>query len=112
MVWLANERVRNFVTRGRQPNHLGVHSFEHNTLLLPDAATLDTSFVVNALLPNETLHAQCSSYLQRLAQHGTTVYFNRLLEIELAEAAVKLALIEKHGRPNWRSARLDGRLQV
>jgi predicted nucleic acid-binding protein len=86
-----------------------VLSFEDNTLLVPEAVVLDSSFVVRALLPNEPLHHRCRDYLARLADGGTTIFFNRLLELELAETAVKLALIERYGRERWRTARLDGR---
>ena len=60
---------------------------------LPLVVVLDTSFVVNALLPNEPRHLECRSFVPDLALSHSTILYNRLLEIELAEAAVKLALI-------------------
>lgn len=69
---------------------------------------LDTSFVVEALLPAQPHHVAARSYLSRLAEAGTIVVFNALLETELAEVAYQLALKERHPR-NWKRFRHDGR---
>ena len=50
---------------------------------------MDTSFVVHALLPRQRFHDQCRDFLTRLAEGDGTVFFNRLLELELAEVAFK-----------------------
>jgi predicted nucleic acid-binding protein len=48
----------------------------------------------------------------RMAAHGTTIYFNRLLELELAEVAFRLAVVERHGARGWPSKRTDGRIRL
>lgn len=86
-------------------------SFEDASLPLPQEVTLDTSFVVETLSSSEPLHQPCLAYMQRLVAAGVTVYFNRLLEIELAEVAFKLAVTERHGPNGWRARRTDGRVR-
>ena len=80
-------------------------------MAVPQEVTLDTSFVVEALSATESLHQPCLAYMQRLAASETTVYFNRLLELELTEVAFKLAVIERHGRKGWPAKRGDGRVR-
>lgn len=80
-------------------------------MAVPAEVTLDTSFVVEALSASELFHEPCLAYVQRLAAAGSTVYFNRLLEIELVEVAFKLAVIERHGRKGWPAKRRDGRVR-
>jgi predicted nucleic acid-binding protein len=73
--------------RGRLASPRGVYSYEDVTLSEPPEVYLDTSFV---------------------AAGGSTVFFSRLLETELAETAFKIALKERFGR-QWMRARYDGR---
>jgi predicted nucleic acid-binding protein len=94
--------------RGRPPLERGVRSFEDAGLLLPPAVAVDTSFVVEALVGSQPLRDPCLEFLLRLAAEGTAIAYSRLLEIELAEAAVQLALKERHPR-DWRRYRHDGR---
>lgn len=94
--------------RGRRPLARGVHSLDAPTLDAPDPVFLDTSFVVDALIATQPQHGPCLAFLERLAEAGSTIYFNRLLEIELAETAFRLALIDRFGR-HWMRARSDGR---
>jgi predicted nucleic acid-binding protein len=86
-----------------------VHSFEDATIPCPASIVLDTSFVVEALIPTRRLHDAARQYLGRLYSAGTTIYFNRLLELELAEAAFRLALRERFGRKAVAQYRRDGR---
>lgn len=79
-------------------------------LLLPTTALLDTSFVAEALLSGQPHHAEASAFLSRLAEHGTVIRFNRLLELELAEVAFRAAITERHGS-RWRKLRHDGRIR-
>lgn len=95
--------------RGRPPLSRGVYSFEEPQLTLPAEVVLDTSFVVNALLPAEPFHVSCAALLERIADQGTVVYFSRLLQLELLEATYKVALIERYGRGGWKRRRVDGR---
>ncbi|MEX2375049.1 MAG: type II toxin-antitoxin system VapC family toxin [Dehalococcoidia bacterium] len=69
---------------------------------------LDTSFVVEALIPTQRHHEPSRRFLEDLAVGGTTVVFSRLLEVELAEASFRIGLKELHRR-DWATARLDGR---
>ncbi len=94
--------------RGRPPSSRGVYSFEEQ-LALPHELVLDTSFVVEALLPHEPLHDVCAEALARMVDEETVVFFNRLLELELIEATYELALVERFGSKGWRRRRLDGR---
>jgi predicted nucleic acid-binding protein len=65
--------------------------------------------VVDALLVAQPRHSVCNSYLASLALSGTEVYFNRLLELELAEVAYKVAVKERFGNSRARRMRTDGR---
>lgn len=96
------------MARGRQPATRGVFSFEA-ALVPPPAVVLDTSFVVHALLPNERLHGPASRFLTGMAEAGSMVVFNRLLELELAETGMQLALKERYGSKRWKDKRPDGR---
>ena len=46
--------------------------------------------------------------MERMSVAGTTLHFNRLLNMELAEALYQIALRERH-RTDWRRFRHDGR---
>lgn len=46
--------------------------------------------------------------MEQMAANRTTIYFNRLLEIELAETLYQIALKENHPK-DWRRYRHDGR---
>ncbi|HXA54700.1 MAG TPA: hypothetical protein VNV37_07480 [Solirubrobacteraceae bacterium] len=71
---------------------------------------LDTSVVVEALLPSEPGHVACVAFLRRLTASGCLVVFNRLLQVELHETLFNVALKERHGK-RWASARYDGRVR-
>jgi predicted nucleic acid-binding protein len=71
---------------------------------------LDTSVIVDGLLPSQPGHAACVAFLRDLAASETLVVFNRLLEVELYETLFNLALKERHGK-RWASARYDGRVR-
>lgn len=86
-------------------------SFEDVSLPVPNEVVLDTSFVINVLIAAEPLHFVSQAYMTRLAAEKTTVYYNRLLELEVAEVAFKLAFVEKHGRRDWKRKRGDGRVR-
>jgi predicted nucleic acid-binding protein len=98
--------------RGRPPLARGVYSLEAPTLAPPNPVFLDTSFVVDALITTQPNHRPCQAFLLALAEAGSTVYFNRLLEMELAETAFRLALIDRFGKKHWLRARSDGRARI
>ena len=77
-------------------------------MLLPDEVTLDTSFVLNALLTAEPHHAAAGSFIEQLADAEALLVFNRLLEIELREVAFRTPLIERYPG-DWKRRRHDGR---
>ncbi len=94
---------------GRPPLSRNIYSLESPTLLVPALALLDTSFVVEALIPSQPAHEACEAFLNRLAQQPSTICFNNLLEMELAEVVFRIALIDRFGRNGWKTARRDGR---
>jgi predicted nucleic acid-binding protein len=89
----------------------GVHAFDAPGWQPPQTVVLDTSVVVEALLPNQPEHHACLAALERLADNHSTVLYNRLLEIELWEATFNLALRERHPRKNLRRIRYDNRIR-
>jgi len=96
--------------RGRPPLPRSVLSFESPDWVAPEALLLDTSVVVEALLPSQPGHLPCVAFFERLAGSDCTVVFNELLETELCEVLFNIALKERHGK-NWRKARYDGRVR-
>jgi predicted nucleic acid-binding protein len=72
---------------------------------------LDTSVVVEALLPNQPDHDACATVMRRLAEARSRVLFSRLLEIELWEVAFNIALRERHPRKDLRQVRYDNRIR-
>jgi len=95
-------------TGGRRPATRGVFAIEDQALVLPDPIALDTSFVVEALLSTQPLHAVCDDFLTSIGDSGVTVVTSDLLAVELAETAFAIALKERWGR-RWRGHRTDGR---
>lgn len=82
---------------GRPALPRAVFDFESPTLELPEAVVLDTSFVANFLNPAEAKHDACVDFIERLTRARTTLIYNRLMEIELAEVAFRIAIRERHG---------------
>src|SRR5437588_9558201 len=78
-------------------------------LLPPRELVLDTSFVVDALIPSQARHVECRMFLGYMAAAESTVFFNRLLEAELWEAAYKIALKELHPKRRAGDVRQDRR---
>lgn len=97
--------------RGRRPLVRNVYSFEQPGLLVPAEVYLDTSFVVNLLVRTEAHHQGCQAFMLQLVDAESVVCFSRILELELAEAAFKIAVIEQHGKKAWPSKRNDGRVR-
>jgi predicted nucleic acid-binding protein len=96
---------------GRPRLTRNVFDFEDTSTSAPSDAVLDTSFIVNALIPSEPLHAASNAFMLALVQASTTIYYNRLVELELAETAFKIAVKEQHGPKAWPSKRTDGRVR-
>jgi hypothetical protein len=84
--------------RGRRPAIRGVYAIEDPALILPEVLALDTSFVVEALIETQPLHAVCAGFVERIVEAAPTVVTSELLEVELAEAAFAIALKERWGR--------------
>src|SRR5262245_31241389 len=93
---------------GRPPAERNVYSFE-GMLLPPEELVLDTSFVVEALIPSQERHELCRSFLENMATAGCRVIFNTFLEVELWETAYRIALKELHPRRRAADVRHDGR---
>lgn len=96
---------------GRPALVRNVYSFERLGSAVPSELVLDTSCVVKALVETEAQHFACQSFMLDMVNAETVVYFSRLLEIELAEVAFKLAVIEQHGKKAWPAKRADGRVR-
>jgi len=74
---------------GRPPSTRQVLSFEAAETPLPEEVLLDTSFVVEALLVSQPLHAGAVDVLVRLATEDVRIRFSSMLELELAETAFR-----------------------
>ena len=96
--------------RGRPPLPRGIKSFEESNWNPPEAILLDTTVVVDALLPAQKHHAACVAFFEAVATAECTLVFNRLLETELCEVLFNIAGREQHGG-KWKSARYDGRVR-
>src|SRR6266545_8027108 len=96
--------------RGRRPATRGVYAIEDPALILPEVLALDTSFVVEALIETQPLHAGCAGFVERIVEAAPTVVTSELLEVELAEAAFAIALKQRWGN-RWRGHRTDGRVR-
>lgn len=90
--------------RGRPPSTRAVLSFEEGDWTPPEALLLDTSIVVEALLPSQPAHGACVGFFERVAATDCTLVFNRLLEMELCEVLFNVALKERYGK-RWSRAR-------
>lgn len=97
--------------RGRPPAARGVWAFDDPAWTPPTAVFIDTSVAVDALLPGSANHAACVQLFRSLAQAGSTLAYNDLLETELAEALFRVAILERFGRSRWPAARYDGRVR-
>jgi predicted nucleic acid-binding protein len=95
-------------TGGRRRVPHNVFAIEDEQLALPDPIALDTSFVVEALLPTEPLHGVCDAFLKRIFDSGVSVVTSDLLRVELAEATFANAMKERWAG-KWRARRTDGR---
>jgi predicted nucleic acid-binding protein len=93
---------------GRRPVPHNVFAIEDGQLPLPETIALDTSFVVEALLPTEPLHSVCDAFLTRIVDSGVIVVTSDLLAAELAEATFANAMKERWAG-KWRAHRTDGR---
>lgn len=92
----------------RRPATRGVFAIEEPELLLRDPIALDTSFVVEALIATQPLHATCRAFLARIDNSDISITTSDLLPVELAEAVFAIALKERWGN-RWRRHRSDGR---
>lgn len=78
---------------------------------MPNQLTVDTSFVVDALVPAQHRHRAASDYLAAMISAQPLVVFNRLLEIELLDTAFRLAIKERHGSSGLEDRLADGRVR-
>src|ERR1700685_3533151 len=80
-------------TGGRRPATRGVFAIEEPELLLPDPIALDTSFVVEALIATQPLHAVCRALLHRIDESGVSITTSDLLPIELVVCQATFAVL-------------------
>jgi predicted nucleic acid-binding protein len=77
-------------------------------LVPPKQLVLETSFVVDALIPSQVRHSKCEGFLENIGRVRSKVFVNRFLELELWEATYRIALRERHPKkrpPGARSSR-------
>ena len=86
----------------------GVHTFE-GMLLPPPELVLETSFIVDALIPSQARHPECRTFLNSIAGAESRVFFNHLLAAELWEAAYRITLKERHPKRRAAEVRRDRR---
>ncbi len=91
--------------RGRPALERGVLPL---SILPPAIVVVDTSAAVAALLADQAQHAEYAEFLARCVERGTTFAYCDLLQLELAEACVAIALKRQH-KNRWANHRHDGR---
>lgn len=64
----------------------------------PSVVVLDTSAVVCALLGDQPQHQEYADFFERAIAAGTAFVYCDLLDFELAEVAMNVALKRRHGR--------------
>lgn len=75
----------------------------------PGYVVVDTSAFVAALISDEPTHNDYAGFLERCALAGTVLAYCELVELELAEAAIRIHLKRRHGR-KANAVRSDGRV--
>jgi hypothetical protein len=68
----------------------------------PSVVVLDTSAVVCALLGDQPQHEEYAGFLARAISAGTTFVYCDLLDFELADVSMTIALKRRHGRAWFR----------
>ena len=98
---------------GRPPLPRGIIDLGSDELDLPNAIVLDTSAIVEFLLPSQRAHAHWRLFFRLCAGHGTSLVFNRLVETELYDALFNIALRERWGKGAAHGPkRYDGRIRT
>ena len=95
-------------TGGRWPAPRGVFAIEDQLLVLPDPIALDTSFVVEALLTTQPLHAACDAFLTRDRRKRRHRRHQRTASRRARRDRLRHRLKERWGG-RWRAHRTDGR---
>lgn len=72
----------------------------------PPIVVLDTSAVVCALLVDQPQHEEYADFFERAVAAETTLVYSELLDLELADASMAIALRRQHGR-DWARHRRD-----
>ena len=75
----------------------------------PPYLVVDTSAFIAALIPDVGQHSEYADFLERCALAGTVLAYCEIVELELAEAAIRIDLKRRHGR-KANAARRDGRM--
>jgi len=105
--YLAGSHNAEYASSAAKLLHRGTNDDGRNqTLRKPRGC--GTSFVVEALIVSQPLHAAAVNFLVRLATEDVRIRFSSMLELELAETAFQIALKENHPR-DWKRFRHDGR---
>lgn len=98
---------------GRPRLPRGINDFNSTGWSAPDAVVLDTSVIVEFLLPSQRAHEQWRGFFRECADHGTLFVFNRLVETELYDALFNIALQARWGKHAAHGPkRYDGRVRA
>jgi len=98
---------------GRPRLPRGITSLDTDGWRAPDAVVLDTSAIVEFLLPSQRAHHHWRSFFEVCTEHGTLLVFNRLVETELFDALFNIALQERWGKHAAHGPkRYDGRVRA
>ena len=81
------------------PDELGVVALSAPP---PSVVVLDTSAVVCALLGDQPQHDEYTDFLARATAAGTALVYCDLLDFELADVSMTIALKRRHGRAWFR----------
>lgn len=76
----------------------------------PSVVVLDTSAVVCALLGDQPQHEEYADFLARATVAGTALVYCDLLDFELADVSMTIALKRRHGRAWFRHRDDEGSL--
>jgi predicted nucleic acid-binding protein len=98
---------------GRPRLPRGVIDLSSGAWVPPDAIVLDTSAVVELLLPSQRAHQHWRAFFRACVEHRTSLVFNRLVETELYDAIFNIALRERWGKGAAHGPkRYDGRIRA
>ena len=95
---------------GRPQKTRNVFAMEDHLLVDCDEFAVDTSFVIDALKPDEKRHAVASACLRSLIASGATMHYSELVTVELMDSSIEISL-RGHVRKRNDPRRYDRRVR-